>query len=304
MEITLYEKMQNPLDAVDRLGVALAKSGMFGCDNENAGKVLAMICMTERKSPVEIMRRFDIINGKLRTKAMAAFADFRAKGGKVKWLATGEDGKEAKAEFSFEGQTITLGFTIDQARKAGLVKPNSGWEKNTANMLRARVISNGLGMLCPEIFAGDDGQEEAAPAPKIVLAKVEPVAESSSATPRTPTQPVIEAEVVKESPQTPAPMPPPVIHATPPAPSPTTTTDTVAAAPVSQPAAVSAGLPDDLVARLEQAIGEHAVAAGKWFVKEGWLKAGEGLAQLSEARANRILKQTASFLRAVTGSAT
>ena len=54
-EITLYNSMQNPLDAIDRFGVMMAKSGMFGCDNENAGKVLAMICMCEKKSPTEII---------------------------------------------------------------------------------------------------------------------------------------------------------------------------------------------------------------------------------------------------------
>ena len=293
MEITLYEKMQNPLEAVDRIGIALAKSGMFGCDNENAGKVLAMICMTERKSPVEIMRRFDIIGGKLRTKAMAAFADFRAKGGKVKWLATGEDGREAKAEFDFEGQSVQLGFTIDQAKKAGLVKPNSGWDKNTANMLRARVISNGLGMLCPEIFAGDETSDaNEAPAPTI---KLEPAAV------------VIEAEVVKEStPAVPAKTPQPEEKATPTQPTPANVPEPVATPPASQQAAASSapGLPDDMVTKLEAAIGAHAVVAGKWLIKEGWLKDGEGLAQLSDARANRILKQTASFIRAVTGSAT
>ena len=296
MEITLYEKMQNPLEAVDRLGVALAKSGMFGCDNENAGKVLAMICMTERKSPVEIMRRFDIIGGKLRTKALASYADFRAKGGKVKWLKTGDDGKEAKAEFTFEGQTITVGFTIDQAIQGGaIIKPGSNWVKTPGNMLRARCLSNAIAMLAPEIFAGsDDSEVDDSPAPEIKLA-----------IPTTEPKPieavVVDAVVVKESaPVVPAPAPSPV-NATPQAvPS---FTAPVAAPTESNPATASSGLPDEMVGRLEAAIGAQAVEAGKWLVKEGWLKAGEGLAQLSETRANRILKQTASFMRAVTGSA-
>ena len=63
MEITLYEKMSNPVEAVDRLGIMFAKSGMFGCDNENAGKMLALVCMAERKSPTDILRQYDIIGG-------------------------------------------------------------------------------------------------------------------------------------------------------------------------------------------------------------------------------------------------
>lgn len=298
-EITLYEKMTDPLAAVDRLGVALAKSGMFNCDNENAGKVLAMICMTERKSPVEIIRTYDIIGGKLRKKAMAAYAEFRARGGKVKWLATGEDGQMAKAEFTFEGQTITLQHTLEQAKKAGAIfKDGSNWVKTPGNMLRARVISNALGMLCPEIFAGgDDSDMDDVPAsaPEIKLAGTTEPAKPATVQTATVT---VEAEVVKPVQTQPVQS----------SPSPTKPADaTGVAQPTAAPAASATStapvLPAEVVTALETAIGaEHAVQAGKWLIAQGWIKPGEGLANLSSNRANRIIKQTASFLRAVTGS--
>jgi hypothetical protein len=270
MEITLYNQIQNPLDAIDRLGNWFAKSGMTGADNENAGKILAWECLAQKKSPTQILKRYDIIGGKLRDKAISIYADFRALGGKVEWISAMDDDKEANAKLTFEGQTINATFTIEMAQKQGLVRPGSGWVKNPSNMLRARLLTNGIAMLAPEITAGDDsiGDAPEVAAPAISL-KVESVAATDAAIPRAPAQPVIEAEVVKESsPAVPAPTPPPAQQTTP-APSPTTATEPVAAAPVSQPAAASTlpGLPDELVARVEQAIGEHAVAAGRWLVK-------------------------------------
>ncbi len=308
MEITLYEKMSNPVEAVDRLGIMFAKSGMFGCDNENAGKMLALVCMAERKSPTDILRQYDIIGGKLRKKALASFAEFRAKGGKVKWLATGEDGKKAEAEFSFEGQTIKVAFDIEQAKKGGAIfKDGSNWVKTPGNMLRARCLSNAIAMLCPEIFAGGEESIEAddTPAPEIKLSP-SPAAESPKPTPA-PATVIVEAEVVGEPSSKPVTVAaPPTESAKSDAPAPVTPAPAATPEPPKAPAAAPvAELPDEMVTRIEAAIGgDHAVAAIKWLIKEGWLKHGEGLAQLSEARANRILKQTASFLRAVTGSAT
>jgi hypothetical protein len=46
-----------------------------------------------------------------------------------------------------------------------LIRPRSAWEKQPANMLRARVISNAVAMLAPEIYAGDAGEDESQPAP-------------------------------------------------------------------------------------------------------------------------------------------
>lgn len=298
MEIQLYSQIVNPLEAMDKFGVALAKSGMFGCDNENAGKVLAMICMTERKSPTELLRTYDIIGGKLRKKAMAAFAEFRGKGGKVKWLATGEDGKEARAEFTFEGQSITLAFTMEQAKKAGLVKACGGWEKSPANMLRARVISNALGMLCPEIFAGGAEDEEApvAPAPEIKLSTPPPATVEVEAVAAVVAPEVPLAVPVRESATTPPPS----------TPKPAPVVDVAASvAPEAQAFTPPSGerLSDEMVQKLEQAIGEDGPQAAAWFLKQGWLKPGKGMDCLTATQAGRILRQTASFKRAINGGA-
>ena len=150
--------MNDPLGAVEKLGDWMAKSGLFGCEKAEQGRVLAMICMTERKSPTAILRTYHLVGGKLSKKAMAAFAEFRRAGGKVRWIQTGDEpnAKEASAVFTWEGNDTTWSYSLDDATRAGLVRPNSGWVLRPGNMLRSKVISNALGALAPEIFAGED----------------------------------------------------------------------------------------------------------------------------------------------------
>ena len=153
-EIAIYQKFSNPMEAAQQMGLAFARSGMFGITKAEAGTVLALACMTEQKTPFQILRTYDIVDDKLRKKALACYAEFRGKGGKCKWLKTGDEGNEAIGEFAFEGQTQTVRFTLDDARKQNLVRPNSNWVKTQGNMLRSRVLTNAIGMLCPEIVAG------------------------------------------------------------------------------------------------------------------------------------------------------
>jgi hypothetical protein len=51
-------------------------------------------------------------------------------------------------------QTPTMVFTIEDAKRAGYIKPKSGWEKTPRNMLYARALSNGFNIFCPELACG------------------------------------------------------------------------------------------------------------------------------------------------------
>lgn len=287
MEIELYSKMQNPIDAITALGSMFAKSGMFGCDRVEQGQVLAMVCLAERKSPTEITRTYDIIGGKLRKKAMAAHAEFRAKGAKIKWLNTGDDGIEARAEITFEGATVVCSYAMASAQKAGLVREKSAWVTNPSNMLRARVISNAIGMLAPEIYAGEeDGEFQSSPAPEIKMAapapapapvnRLENVAQTAAPVVTPAPAPFIDVPTVTEPAPTPEPAP---------------------AAPMPSPVAES------LVSQVETAIGDQGPTAVRWMIANGWLQAGQTLDALGEKKMLRIIKNRESFLRAIAGGA-
>lgn len=293
----VLEGSTNRLDAIDRMAEWFTKSGLFGCDRPAQGAILALTCMSEGITPLEFSRTYDIVEGKIRKKAMAAFAEFRRRGGNVKWTKTGDDGIEAAAEFTYEGQTVSLRYSFEQAQKAGLVKPRGGWEKNPANMLRARLISNALGMLAPEIYAGDieDGDSGDRPAPSIALgatptpAKVVTTVPTREMKPAKVTEQKLEpavaapVEVVAEA----ATVSPAVVHQEPgPTPMPSPTADEV--------------LPEAIQIKLVEVIGaERMPQAAAYCIAVGWLAPGQDMECLKLARANQILAKADRFIAAM-----
>lgn len=265
-------KSADPTLALEKAGRWFAKSGLFGCDREEQGMILALTCMSEGISPVEFCRTYDICEGKIRKKAMAGLAQFRQKGGRVKWVETGDDGKKAEADFTFEGNTIRVSYTIEQARLAGLVKPKGSWEKNPGNMLRARVTSNALGMLCPEIYAGE--YEDDRPAGDMPTIKLE-------------SSPTVQPPAPAESPRT--------IDV------PAETVPQAPAAPTIQ--ADPETLPEDIQAKLVEAIGVERLPAAVDFCRgAGWLQSDQTLEHLSPNNAGSILARIDRFLAKIGGA--
>lgn len=174
-EIQLYEKMQDPILAIERLGSMMAKSGLSGAEKTETGMMLAWACMAERKSPFEIFRTYHLVEGKLAMRSDAMLAGFRQRGGKVKW--TQFDATAAIGVFSFEGTDTEVGFTMEDAKRMEVVRPRSGWTKAPDAMLRARCIGKAIRMLCPEVISGYLSVEEItdnpddAPQKEIVLPK-------------------------------------------------------------------------------------------------------------------------------------
>lgn len=90
--------------------------------------------------------------------------------------------------------TYTKQFTLDDARKAGLVKPNSNWEKYAQQMCQWRAIGFAADLACPDLLGGLTGimkMGETVPANEIgsfdtvtvtetpVIVEAKPAAESS-----------------------------------------------------------------------------------------------------------------------------
>lgn len=158
--VLMFDRIQDPMAFAGHVGKAFAASGMFGCKNLAQGQVLALACILEKRNPLELMRTYHIISGKLSMRADAMLAEFRRRGGKIKWLKTGEDGLEARGKWSYDGNALEVGFTLAEAKRAGLVKAGGNWEKFPDAMLRARAISKAIRMIAPEIVAGCYAPEE------------------------------------------------------------------------------------------------------------------------------------------------
>ena len=141
------------IEAIEKVGVAIAKSGMFGVERVEQGFILALQCFTEGLPPMELCKRYHLIQGKLSMRADAMLALYRERGGRVKWVKY--DADAAQGEWTFEGQTQNISYTANDAKLAGMLPAKGGgWAKFPAEMLRARCISKSVRMLCPEVVTG------------------------------------------------------------------------------------------------------------------------------------------------------
>src|ERR1700740_1904141 len=145
-QLSVYNNIADPVLAIKELSQTFYMSGMFGCANEDQGRVLAMICISEGKSPSEILKHNHIVNGRLSRRADSMLAEFKSRGGKYRILET--SATRAAATFTYDGNEITEEFTIDDAKKEGLTKPDKNGEsqyvKRPKAMLWARLTSKAL----------------------------------------------------------------------------------------------------------------------------------------------------------------
>lgn len=165
----IYAKIDNPMTAITDLGKLFHQSQIMGVSTPGDGAVLALTCMCEGITPLEFAKTYHIIKGRPSMKADAMSARFRQSGGKCRWINLGDDGKEAKAEFSYDGQTLEIAYTIDDAKKVmgkddkgkdRIDQPDSNWSKDRGAMLRARLITKAIRIIAPELIAGVYTPEE------------------------------------------------------------------------------------------------------------------------------------------------
>jgi len=178
---SIYNKIGDPIQAIQVMGEMIWASGMFGCVKPEQGMVLAMQCLAEGKAPLELAKTYHIVEGKLSMRADAMMGRFLTTGGKVKWLVRSD--KEVKSIWSKDGNDVEISFAFDDFVKNGVAVAKSGqvkdnWKKFPRQMLTARVISEGVRLLAPQLIAGIYTPEEVAdftsndkplPAPKVYV---------------------------------------------------------------------------------------------------------------------------------------
>ncbi len=143
---------------IERMGQAIAKSGLFGVKTPEQAVALMLIAQAEGHHPAIAARDYHIIQGRPALKADAMLARFQAAGGSVKW--TQYTDKVVSAVFTHpQGGSVTITWTIEQAAAAGLTKKDT-WRQYPRQMLRARVISEGIRTVFPGCVVGTYTPEE------------------------------------------------------------------------------------------------------------------------------------------------
>lgn len=291
-------------------GEILAKSGLFDCTRLEQGMGISIFCEDSKTTLAEFRNRYHFAGGLMQPRAGHLLAEFLKSGGRHKWIKDGSDGKEACIELTDKhGETYKVSYTIEEARKRGLVKGGGAWESVTEEMLRARVITRAINMADPGIaYIESDPADEPAPLPPQQEAKQPLLPKKETIEP-----PVIEPKKVKLTDRKKA--EPKVEVASEPEPEPKSEPEKKPAAqpkpePVEDksnpeliptPTTQKPQLSDDLVEQLSEALTGCEMAAGEYFIKEKWLQPGEGIGSLNEIQAGRILKNINSFIKAIGG---
>lgn len=170
---------------VERVALAIAKGGLFGSNDPNAVLTLCLLAQAEGQHPAVVFRDYHIIKGKPAKKADAMLRDFVSAGGKVEWHKLDND--SADATFSHPGGgTVRIDWTMERARQAGLT--TDMWRKYPRQMLRSRVISEGVRTVYPGATSGlyevGEVQDITGDASPPVEHVIEPVNENRRPAPR------------------------------------------------------------------------------------------------------------------------
>jgi hypothetical protein len=138
---------------------SIVKSGFYGFKTKEQVMAVMLVAQAEGKHPATVVQEYDIIQGRPALKSQALLARFQMSGGKVEWQEV--SAKRCCGTFTHpQGGSLTIEWTIDMARQAGLVREGSGWTKYPEDMLTARVISRAVRKVFPGCILGHYAVEE------------------------------------------------------------------------------------------------------------------------------------------------
>jgi hypothetical protein len=177
---------------MERIARAFASSKLFGIQNADQALALCLIAQAEGRHPASAAQDYHIVSGRPAKKAEAMLRDFISAGGKVEWHAL--DDTQASATFSHpHGGAARIDWDMKRAQTAGLTTPM--WKKYPRQMLRSRVVSEGVRTIYPMATSGMYVPEEVQD-----FAPSEPVTVTSEPQ-REPVAPAIEGKARKSSAQ-------------------------------------------------------------------------------------------------------
>lgn len=141
-----------PMDALQQMATAFAKSGMFGAKTPDQCMALLLLASAEGIHPAIAMRDFDIIQGRPSKKAEAMHRSFLAAGGSVEWHQL--DDTVADATFTHpQGGSARIKWDMTRVKQAKIAN-EAMYAKYPRQMLRSRCISEGCRTVYPAATSG------------------------------------------------------------------------------------------------------------------------------------------------------
>lgn len=260
-QLTQQVNTQVALGDMQVMANAIVKSGLFGMKTPDQALALMIVATAEGRHPGSVASDYHIIQGRASLKSDSMLARFQQSGGRVEWHD--HTNEKVSATFSHPaGGSLRIDWDMARAKAAGLGGKDN-WRSYPRQMLRARVISEGVRATFPAVLNGmytpEEVQEFDAPrtAPRSV--KAEPVVVVEQ---------VIEAPVVVE--------------------------------PVAVPATIEAEVVSNdtsWVDELEKRIFEHEPKVNAFLLAKGQIAEGQTFRDIKdEGYRNRVLADTPRFL--------
>jgi len=146
------------MDQLQKMAQAVAASKLFGVTTPDQAMALMLLAQAEGLHPATAARDYHIIQGRPAMKADAMLARYLSSGGKVEW----HEHTDTKVAATFShpaGGSLKIEWDMARAKAAGLGGKDM-WAKYPRQMLRARVISEGIRATNPAVASGIYTPEE------------------------------------------------------------------------------------------------------------------------------------------------
>jgi len=143
------------LNDVVQVGTLLHQSGNFKNNLSAQGAVAKVLAGLELGlGPFAAMSNLLVIDGKV-TLSAALVGGLIKSHEKYDYRVITHSDQECTIQFTQDNKELgQSSFTIGDAQQAGLVRPNSPWQKYPRNMVLARALTNGARWYCPDVFNG------------------------------------------------------------------------------------------------------------------------------------------------------
>lgn len=155
---TTQHVARRSFDEIERMADHIVRSRLFGLTSVDQVVALMLMAEAEGRHVASAMQDYSVIQGKPSLKAEAMLARFQQAGGRVKWTCLTDE--RVAAIFSHaQCEPVEIDWDMARAKQAGLGGKDM-WRKFPRQMLRARVISEGVRTAFPGALGGMYAPEE------------------------------------------------------------------------------------------------------------------------------------------------
>lgn len=159
--LAIREKQEVSIADMEKMAKFIVESKLFGISNVAQAVSLMLVAQSEGLHPAIAARDYHIIQGRPTMKADAMLARFQSSGGKVEWQAYSDDKVSALFSHPQSPKPILVEWDMKRAKQAELGGKDM-WKKYPRQMLKARVVSDGIRLCAPGCCVGVYTPEEAA----------------------------------------------------------------------------------------------------------------------------------------------